>query len=359
MTHGLPSNQSTALKALTRLRGRTLLVFGASLLLMCLGLAAMAERGNARAAPGELLAYKVLDARTGGVVRSRDGVAIKVPPGTMKHNSLVTITKMRGGTYDLNIAGPWSGHVAVSMPSPKHRRAIVHLIGSTWVQEGRVGQETVWVGQLSLFGWVGDKLKAAACFKGDLRAIVSCLVAKGLSKIDSSLVKWLAEKVGVSDECAASLLASKGFVSALYTALVSSACRGHAGLGDGEIGAGTFPAGSPSAPPATAPTPQPQPTPSAPPSGHVETTGGLTHTWTNYTNAGGYEGPAIASNTSVLIACKLIGFRVADGNTWWYRIASSPWNGAYYASADAFYNNGQTSGSLIGTPFVDPSVPDC
>jgi hypothetical protein len=53
------------------------------------------------------------------------------------------------------------------------------------------------------------------------------------------------------------------------------------------------------------------------------------------------------------------GFRVADGNTWWYRIASGPWNGAFYVSADAFYNNGQTSGSLIGTPFVDPAVPDC
>ena len=56
---------------------------------------------------------------------------------------------------------------------------------------------------------------------------------------------------------------------------------------------------------------------------------------------------------------KVTGFRVPDGNTWWYQIASSPWNNAYYASADAFYNNGATSGSLIGTPFVDPSIPDC
>ncbi len=62
---------------------------------------------------------------------------------------------------------------------------------------------------------------------------------------------------------------------------------------------------------------------------------------------------------TVQIACKLTGFRVADGNTWWYRIASSPWNSAYYVSADAFYNNGQTSGSLIGTPFVDNNVPNC
>lgn len=101
------------------------------------------------------------------------------------------------------------------------------------------------------------------------------------------------------------------------------------------------------------------PPPPPPPPTWAETTGGVAHTWTNYTNAGGAEGPSIASNQTVQIACKLAGFKVADGNTWWYRIASSPWNGAYYVSADAFYNNGQTSGSLHGTPFVDPAVANC
>ena len=95
------------------------------------------------------------------------------------------------------------------------------------------------------------------------------------------------------------------------------------------------------------------------PATFAETTGGLAHTWTNYTNAGGTEGPSIASNDTVQIACKVTGFRVADGNTWWYRVASSPWNDTYYVSADAFYNNGQTSGSLVGTPFVDPNVSNC
>jgi hypothetical protein len=61
----------------------------------------------------------------------------------------------------------------------------------------------------------------------------------------------------------------------------------------------------------------------------------------------------------VQIACKLTGFKVANGNTWWYRIASSPWKNAYYSSADAFYNNGQTSGTLVGTPYVDERVPNC
>jgi hypothetical protein len=110
--------------------------------------------------------------------------------------------------------------------------------------------------------------------------------------------------------------------------------------------------------PVPAPAPVQAPAP-APPAGYSETTGGVTNTWTNYTNAGGNQGPTIPTRTTVQITCKLSGFRVADGNTWWYRIASSPWNGVYYASADAFYNNGQTSGSLVGTPFADINVRDC
>jgi hypothetical protein len=109
-------------------------------------------------------------------------------------------------------------------------------------------------------------------------------------------------------------------------------------------------------PPTTSTVPPPSP---PPPSGYAETVGGLTHTWTNYMNADGTQGPVILTGQTVQVACKVQGFRVADGNTWWYEIASSPWNGAYYASADAFYNNGRTTGSLRGTPFVDNHVPDC
>ena len=92
---------------------------------------------------------------------------------------------------------------------------------------------------------------------------------------------------------------------------------------------------------------------------YTETTGGVTNTWTDYSDAGGTAGRQIGANDGVQVACAIIGFTVADGNTWWYQIASSPWNNTYYASADAFYNNGQTSGSLVGTPFVDPNVPTC
>jgi NlpC/P60 family protein len=114
---------------------------------------------------------------------------------------------------------------------------------------------------------------------------------------------------------------------------------------------------SPGAP--ACPSASPPPPPPPPPQTWAETAGGVAHTWTNYANAGGTQGPSIAGGQTVAIACKLTGFRVADGNTWWYRIASSPWNGTYYVSADAFYNNGATSGSLSGTPFVDPAVANC
>jgi hypothetical protein len=109
------------------------------------------------------------------------------------------------------------------------------------------------------------------------------------------------------------------------------------------------------------PTPATPPTSVPPGSGktYAETVGGVTHTWTDYSDAGGAQGPSVPSNATVQVTCKISGFRVADGNTWWYQIASGPWSDAYYASADAFYNNGQTSGSLNGTPFVDSDVPDC
>ncbi len=91
----------------------------------------------------------------------------------------------------------------------------------------------------------------------------------------------------------------------------------------------------------------------------AETPGGDAHTWTDFGCAAGIEGPTIPRLTSLHVSCAVRGFEVSDGDSWWYRIADSPWNGQYFVSADAFYNNGMTSGSLRGTPFVDPKVPIC
>lgn len=91
----------------------------------------------------------------------------------------------------------------------------------------------------------------------------------------------------------------------------------------------------------------------------TEVAGGPTHTWTDPCVAGGIQGQSIRAFEPVKVSCALRGFAVADGNPWWYRVASAPWSGEYFVSADAFYNNGKTSGSLSGTPFVDPAVPRC
>jgi hypothetical protein len=90
-----------------------------------------------------------------------------------------------------------------------------------------------------------------------------------------------------------------------------------------------------------------------------ETTGGNAGTWTDYSSGGGNPGPIIPSHTTVQITCKVTGFKVEDGDTWWYRIASRPWDNKYYVSADAFYNNGQTSGSFTTSLLVDNKVPNC
>lgn len=94
---------------------------------------------------------------------------------------------------------------------------------------------------------------------------------------------------------------------------------------------------------------------------HTQRTGpdSVVHTWTDYAHAGGTPGPLIGPSELVMVACRVTGFMVADGNPWWYRISSAPWYSQYYASADAFYNNGQYQGSLKGTPWVDASLPIC
>jgi hypothetical protein len=90
-----------------------------------------------------------------------------------------------------------------------------------------------------------------------------------------------------------------------------------------------------------------------------ETAGGLARTWSNYKYASGVEGPVVGGGQTVRVGCRVTGFRVKDGDRWWYRIDSSPWNGQFYVTADAFYNDGTTSGSLHGTPLVDQRVDKC
>jgi Divergent InlB B-repeat domain len=98
---------------------------------------------------------------------------------------------------------------------------------------------------------------------------------------------------------------------------------------------------------------------------YSESAGSETQTWTDYENGSGTEGPDISQYETVGVTCKVVGLVVDQspsdpaGDPWWYEIASAPWNDEYFASADAFYNNGASSGSLVGTPLYDPNVPTC
>jgi hypothetical protein len=91
-----------------------------------------------------------------------------------------------------------------------------------------------------------------------------------------------------------------------------------------------------------------------------ETTGGVAHTWTNYTTGGGEQGPVIGAYATVQVSCRISGLQVKpDNNPWWYLVASAPWNDKFYVSADAFYNDGQVTGSLLNTPWFDKRVHKC
>jgi hypothetical protein len=82
------------------------------------------------------------------------------------------------------------------------------------------------------------------------------------------------------------------------------------------------------------------------------------NTFTDYHNASGV-GPAIAAGQWVQVSCKIydptIGSVNPDG--YWYRIASSPWNNAYYSPANTFMN-----GDPYGGPYThntDFGVTNC
>ena len=98
--------------------------------------------------------------------------------------------------------------------------------------------------------------------------------------------------------------------------------------------------------------------PSGPVSTWTETTGTPAHTWADPVQLTG-AGTPLGPRQSVQVLCRVKGYIVQDGDPWWYRLASRPWNGRYYATSDAFYNNGATSGSVDTGVVVDDQVPVC
>jgi hypothetical protein len=102
----------------------------------------------------------------------------------------------------------------------------------------------------------------------------------------------------------------------------------------------------------------PAPPPPAQTWSEQETPNHPVNTFTDYHNASGM-GPAIASGQWIQVSCKVYDPTIASVNPdgYWYRVASPPWNGAYYSPANTFMN-----GDPYGGPYThntDFAVPDC
>jgi hypothetical protein len=82
------------------------------------------------------------------------------------------------------------------------------------------------------------------------------------------------------------------------------------------------------------------------------------NTFTNYHNASGM-GPWIAAGAWVNVSCKVYDPTIISANPdgYWYRIADSPWNNAYYAPANTFMNGDPWGGPY--THNTDFAVPNC
>ena len=76
--------------------------------------------------------------------------------------------------------------------------------------------------------------------------------------------------------------------------------------------------------------------------------------------AGAIEGPRVGANQHLLVSCRVYDPEpesvLPDG--YWYRLASAPWNGRYYAPANSFWN-GDIPGKKPYTHNTDFGVPNC
>jgi hypothetical protein len=74
---------------------------------------------------------------------------------------------------------------------------------------------------------------------------------------------------------------------------------------------------------------------------------------------GGGQGYDVVAYETIAVSCRAEGYVDPNGNGWWYRIASGPWNDAFYTPADSFFNGADTSGNHSAAPIVDSAVPSC
>lgn len=109
----------------------------------------------------------------------------------------------------------------------------------------------------------------------------------------------------------------------------------------------------------TGPTPTPTPTTGPGQTTYAEQEGHYgANTFTNPYNASGM-GSKLPAAAWVQVTCKVYAPAIQSANPdgYWYRIASSPWNNAYYAVANTFMNGDPWGGPY--THNTDFNVPNC
>jgi hypothetical protein len=76
--------------------------------------------------------------------------------------------------------------------------------------------------------------------------------------------------------------------------------------------------------------------------------------------SGSAEGARVQPNQHILVVCRVYKPEPESVNPdgYWYKLASSPWNGRYYAPANSFWN-GDIPGHKPYTHYTDFSVPPC
>jgi hypothetical protein len=360
-------------------RSRYFLTITALEVLAFVAVAALARAEIAKADPGhqgKVMVERYLHPKVGGYLHTRSGLSIFVPPGVMRKGGKVSISRVGRQSFDMHIAAPWHGTVAVSLPLKGQKDTIVHDVGGLWLTEGhKRGERTVWVTQLSIFGTIWNKIKqipSNLCLVFTVSEFTHCLIEKSVGYVNSKLASWIIAKLphGCFVHMAEAGLLEGGAVSVFIAALTDPDCVGTASSpGPGPAPApptspaptspGTPPPAVPTVPSPTPVTPAPAPVPaSAPTWSEQETPNHPVNTFTSYHNASGM-GPAIAAGQWVQVSCKVydptIGSVNPDG--YWYRIASSPWGNAYYSPANTFMN-----GDPYGGPYThntDFNVPNC
>jgi len=120
------------------------------------------------------------------------------------------------------------------------------------------------------------------------------------------------------------------------------------------------PTPTPTPMPSIGPTPTPTPTTVPGQKTYSEQEGHYgANTFTNPYNASGMGSNKIPAGAWVQVTCKVYvpAIQSANPDGYWYRIASSPWNNAYYAVANTFMNGDPWGGPY--THNTDFNVPDC